>query len=131
MNRMIRVATSLLNEIRSLSEKGLLYLQQNKMEEFYRVIKIRDQKLKIFYQLREDINQMQSTLFSPEEKDEINRKFKLKIEKLTKVDQKILDTINRKLEEIVEKVDQVNKGKSFLKAYKKHVNSRRTFQRII
>jgi len=131
MNKMIQVATSLLNEIRSLSERGLLFLQQDRLDEFYKVIRIRDQKLKIFNQLREDINQMQKAFLSPEENAEINKKFKLKIEKLTKVDKKILDTINSKMEEIMEKVDQVNKGKSFLKAYKKHVNSRRTFQRII
>lgn len=131
MNKMIQVATSLLTEIRSLSEKGLIFLQEDRLEEFYKAMGMREQKLKIFYQLRKDINQMQNKLLSPKEKAEINSRFKLKIEKLAKVDKKILDTINSKMEEIVERVDKVNKGKSFLKAYKKHVNSRRTFQRII
>lgn len=127
----IRQAFTILDEIEALTERGILYLQQNEIISFANLVEKREELFGQLRQIRGDLNNGNSADFNPAQIAEINEKIRNKIQNITKVDRKAFDIINRVKMDLQEHMDQTKRGEKFLKSYKNRINSQRTVQRTI
>jgi hypothetical protein len=127
----INAAFEILEEIQLLSEKGISLLEQDELSEYHEILQEREEKISALADLKNHLSDLENMGLSGEEQNLINGKFQKKIENLAKVDKKTFDIMKYKKLVLKKKMGQANQGKSFLKNYKKQVNSQETFYKTI
>jgi len=126
-NSLFSEALKIADEILSLSREALECAQQKLWGRFFKIIQQRKDAIRKLNNLRELMN---SEDFIPD-KHILNDEMKRKYENIAKVDSKVFDIIKGEQEIITGKVDKINRGISFLKQYKRNVNSQELFHRTI
>ncbi len=127
----INAAFEILEEIELLSEKGIPLLEQDDLSGYNEILREREEKIAALADLKNHLSDLENAGLSGEEQNLINGKFQKKMENLAKVDKKTFDIMKYKKLVLKEKMGQANQGKSFLKNYKKQVNSQETFYKTI
>ncbi len=127
----LNIVHRILDGILSLSEKGIHFLEGNDYHSFMNLIKKRENELLTLAEIRQNMHISASSGLSEFEKGDINKQIQLKIDKFTKVDQKIFDIIKCKKRELTDKINQVNQGKNFLKTFKNQANNQEIFSQKI
>lgn len=127
----INAAFEILEEIELLSEKGIPLLEQEDLSGYNEILREREEKIAALADLKNHLSDLENAGLSGEEQNLINGKFQKKMENLAKVDKKTFDIMKYKKLVLKEKMGQANQGKSFLKNYKKQVNSQETFYKTI
>ncbi|MEJ2635651.1 MAG: hypothetical protein P8184_10215 [Calditrichia bacterium] len=127
----INEAFEILEEIELLSEKGIPLLEQDDLSGYNEILQKREEKIAALADLKNHLSDLENAGLSGEEQNLINGKFQKKMENLAKVDKKTFDIMKYKKLVLKEKMGQANQGKSFLKNYKKQVNSQETFYKTI
>lgn len=126
-NSLFSEALKIADEILSLSREALDCAQQKQWGRFFKIIQQRKDAIRKLNNLREMVN---SEDLVPD-KHILNDAMKRKYQIIAKVDSKVFDIIKGEQEIITGKVDKINKGISFLKQYKRNINSQELFHRTI
>lgn len=131
LNQQISMSETLLAEIHALTEQALNYLQDRKWNDFQGVLEKRQEKIGQLLLAREEFSKHNGIEISEKERTKANRQLYPRLKNIAKVDKKIFDIMNGEKNMILEKLNQASQGKNFLRNYKKQVNHRKTFYRMI
>ncbi|MFZ0390254.1 MAG: hypothetical protein WAN36_07315 [Calditrichia bacterium] len=113
----------LIDKIYNFTMEAVNALQENAINEFTGWLQKRDTALKELAGLREKVNKNEESFIPQNFKNALNKAIQSKFENIIKVDQKIFDIMKEKKANLSGKIQQANKGKSFLDQYRKQVNS--------
>jgi hypothetical protein len=122
---------TLIEEILSFSTKGNLCLKNKDYTSLITLLKIRENKINQLIKVKKDINSWAKSHLTTEDIEKINENIKFKIENVSKVDRKIFDIIRCEQNKLGEKIHQATQGLSFLRKYKKQINSDKIFIKTI
>ncbi|GAB4339083.1 MAG: hypothetical protein Kow0037_23690 [Calditrichia bacterium] len=117
---------SLLSELIAWTEKGEICLEQQDWDGFAKVTEDRQAGFNELVALRNYLVNSAKNGTLGLSAEEVNQQLQPKIENLAKVDQKLLDSIKCKKEEVTQAMKLANQGMDFLKKYKQRVVNQNT-----
>ncbi len=119
-------------DIQQSTERLLQLAQKNKWNEFQILLQSRQKLIDQFETIRSEFTNLigGQNGSDTEELRAIQKIFNEHLKKVTKVNNKIYDSINEKKKRLIDNIVNINNGLEFLKSYEKKVNRKKIISKI-
>jgi hypothetical protein len=122
---------AIVDELQELSDLCISELRTDHPEHVLPVVENRQEKIEELQKATLAFGRWAEINLTHEQKVEQNQLLTEKIALLAKVDNQVVDIIKQERERVGESIDLANKGRNFLKSFKKQVKFKERFHRSI